>query len=75
MEEECEVFRDTIEDLRLLYIVLRHWSFTCNNKRKGDRNVESRLDRFLVSETIMESGSEIHSSALPTEGLDHWPVE
>ena len=41
----------------------------------ADRHIACRLDRFLVSESIMESGSEIHSLVLPVVGSDHCPIE
>ena len=71
MEEECEIFRDTIEELSLAENTLGEGRFTWNNKRKWGKHIDSRLDRFLVSETIMDSGSEIHSMILLEEGLDH----
>ena len=74
MEEECNLFRDTIEDLKLVYITLGQGIFTWNNKRKGDRYIDSLLDHLLPSESIMESGSEIHCSALLAARSNHWPV-
>ena len=75
LEEECETFRETIEHLNLMDIILGGGWFTWNNKRTGDRNLASRLDRFLVLESIIELGSEIHSATLPSMGSDHWPIE
>ena len=49
MEEECDIFRETIEELGLVDITLGKGWFTWNNKRSQDRHIASRLDRFLVT--------------------------
>ena len=54
LEEECEVFRDTIEELALVDIIPGEGWFTWNNKRVGEKHIVSRLDRFLVSESIID---------------------
>ena len=56
MEEEGHVFRDTIKELRLVDITPWERRFTWNNKRKGDTHIASLLDRFLVSESILDFG-------------------
>ncbi len=48
--------------------------FTWNNKRTRGRNIASRLDRFLVSESTMTMGGELEALVLPTAGSDHWPI-
>ena len=48
--------------------------YTWNNKRGGENLVASRLDRFLVSEAIMNSTGDILASVLPANGSDHWPI-
>ena len=63
-EEECEIFRDTIEDLRLVDITPSEGRFTWNNKRKGDSHIASLQDRFLVSKSIIDLGSELQSSII-----------
>ena len=75
MEEECNLFRDTIEDLNMVDINLGQGSFTWNNKMKGDRHIYSHLHRYLVYESVMELGSKIHSSTLLDVGSNHWPIE
>ena len=65
MEEECETFRDTIEELRLVYITLGEGWFTWKNKRARDIHIASLLDSFLVSKSILDLGSELHSATLP----------
>ena len=48
--------------------------YTWNNKRGGKHLVASRLDRFLVSESILHDMGEIMSEVLPGTGFDHWPI-
>ena len=48
--------------------------YTWNNKRGGEHLVASRLDRFLVSESILHDTGEIMTKVLPVAGSDHWPI-
>ena len=76
MEEECDLFIETIEDLGLVDIdTLGEGWFTWNNKRYGDHHIASILDLFLVSESIIELGREIHSATLSRRGSEHSPIE
>ena len=75
LEEECNIFHETIEYLGLVDITPGVGWFTWNNKSTGDRHIASKLDRFLVSESVINLGSEIHSSTLSGRGSDHWPIE
>eukprot|EP00253_Pinus_taeda_P013241 PITA_13241 len=49
--------------------------FTWTNKREGDLQIASRLDRFLISDNAPHLGGDIISSILPISGSDHWPIE
>ena len=44
-------------------------------KEIGDRHITSRMDWFLISESIVDLGSEIHCATLSGRGSDHWPIE
>ena len=44
---------DLIADLDLLDISLRNMKYTWSNKRVEIRHVATRLDRFLVSSTLL----------------------
>ena len=44
---------------------------TWNNKRGGDSQVASKLDRFMISEDIMVIDKEIIVGILPFGGSDH----
>eukprot|EP00253_Pinus_taeda_P016024 PITA_16024 len=49
--------------------------FTWNNKRGGESQVASKLDRFLISEDLMLIGMDMTMIILPFGGSDHWPVQ
>ena len=40
----------------------------------GDRGIDYRLDRFLLSESVMMAGGEPKVVVLAVAGLDHWPI-
>ena len=75
LEEECEVFKDTIEDLVLVNIIPGEGWFTWKNKREGENHIASNIDRFLVLELVTNSGSETHSATLLGASSDHSPIE
>ena len=75
LEEECDLFRETIKDLVLVDITHGEVLFTWNNKRSGDFHIASRLDWFLVFESIIDLGSEIHSATLSGRGSDHRTIQ
>ena len=49
--------------------------FTWKNKRGGDSQVASKLDRFMISEDFMLIDKEIITRVLPFGGSDHWLVQ
>eukprot|EP00253_Pinus_taeda_P003654 PITA_03654 len=49
--------------------------FTWNNKRGGETQVASKLDRFLISEKLILENREISTRILPFGGSDHWPIQ
>lgn len=49
--------------------------FTWNNKRGGEAQVTSKLDRFLISEELMLTNKEMTASVLPFGSSDHWPIQ
>ena len=67
-------FGECIEKLNLIDMRTNNSLFTWNNKRTGDRNISSRLDRFLLSESILRAGGELNAVVLPMAGSDHWPI-
>ena len=54
LEEECEVFKDTIEDLVLVNIIPGEGWFTWNNKRVWENHIASNIDRFLILRSVID---------------------
>jgi hypothetical protein len=67
-------FNKLIEEMHLVDIRTTNGLFTWQNKHSGERHIASRLDHFLVSESIMVGRGEIGATVLPTIGSDHWPI-
>jgi hypothetical protein len=49
--------------------------FTWMNRRSGSQHIACRLDRFLVSETLMMDVLSMEASVLAISGSDHWPIQ
>lgn len=69
-----EMFNDMIDDLRLVDIQTINGICTWNNRRGGKNQIASRLDRFLISETIMNKDFFVEAKIMPSLGSDHWPI-
>ena len=70
-----ERFREVQTELRVVNIPTINGKFTWNNRRGGSKQISSRLDRFLISEHIIELDIFYESSILPSAGSDHWPIK
>eukprot|EP00253_Pinus_taeda_P008691 PITA_08691 len=70
-----ERFNALIDDLRLVDIQTINGICTWNNRRGGKNQIASRLDRFLVSESIMNKDIFVEGQILPSLGSDHWPIK
>eukprot|EP00253_Pinus_taeda_P016264 PITA_16264 len=74
LNRDAEAFTDFIETVKLVDIHPKSGLFTWNNRRGGDRLIASRLDRFLISESIIMDGIIAESDILPSGGSDHWLI-
>jgi exonuclease III len=74
LEQDSGKFKTLIDHLKLVDIENSNGTFTWSNRRSGNQHIACRLDRFLVTEEIMESGSHLESLILPKAGSDHWPL-
>lgn len=70
-DTDMELFGDTIAEKRLVDIQIINGMHTWNNRRGGNQQIASRLDRFLISEQVMRRDIFIKASILPGMGLDH----
>ena len=68
------LFNNTISDLDLIDVRNSNGIFTWNNKQSGDRGISCRLDRLLLSESVMMDGGNLRAIVLPVAGSNHWPI-
>lgn len=74
LHRDSEAFLDFIKLANLVDVFPRSGVFTWNNKRGGEKQIASRLDRFLVTKGILMEGIIVESDILPSGGSDHWPI-
>eukprot|EP00253_Pinus_taeda_P010716 PITA_10716 len=74
LNRDIEAFKYFIKLAKLVDIFPKSGTFTWNNKRRGDRQIASKLDKFLMIETILMEGITVDSDILPSGGSDHWPI-
>lgn len=68
-------FQTFIDNMNLIDTETNSGLFTWNNKRGGEFQVASKLDRFIISEDLMLTNKEVIAKVLPFGGSDHWPVQ
>jgi hypothetical protein len=75
LEKDSAKFQEVLDLHKLIEIENGNATFTSTNKRTGPQQISCRLDRFLLSETLLLEGPLIESTILPKPGSDHWPVQ
>jgi hypothetical protein len=75
LEQDSTKFQELLKSLRLVYIENRNGTYTQTNKRSGNHQIYCRIDRFLISETLLLEGPLVESNILPKAGSDHWSVQ
>ena len=71
MDKDSEAFNTFIVESRLTDIPTVNGLHTWNNKQGGNRQIASRLNRFLLSESILLQNIDMEANILPIGGLDH----
>jgi hypothetical protein len=74
LDQDSGKFITLIDQLNLIDIETRNGIFTWSNHRSGHQHVASRLDRFLISESLLLDDLVLEANILPKDGSDHWPV-
>jgi hypothetical protein len=74
LEQDSGKFKTLIDHLKLVDIENSNGIFTWSNRRSGTQHIACHLDRFLVTEELMETGSYLESLILPKASSDHWPL-
>lgn len=75
LDRDSIAFQNFINNMRLVDIETSNGIFTWNNKRGGESQVTSKLDRFIISEDLILTGLELSVIILPFGGSDHWHVQ
>ena len=75
LEQDNIKFQELLEQHKLVDIENGNGTFTRMNKRMGPQKIACRLDRFILSETLLLEGPLIKSIIVPKPGSDHWPVQ
>ena len=74
LNRDADSFTSFIDNAKLVDIQPKSSNFTWKNRRGGDRLIASRLDRFLISESIIMDAILVESDILPSGGSHHWPI-
>eukprot|EP00253_Pinus_taeda_P013184 PITA_13184 len=75
LTKDFDAFQTFIDSMKLVDIVMNNGTFTWNNKRGGESQVASKLDRFIISEDLIIKDKDIVASVLPFGGSDRWLVQ
>jgi exonuclease III len=67
-------FHQTIDILNIINVEIDNHPFTWSNRCSRTHHVSSRLDHFLISESIMLDGLAWNATVIDTPGSDHWPI-
>lgn len=74
LNKDVAAFQNFSKNMKLVDIETNNGLYTWNNKRGGNSQVASKLDRFMISEDLMLLDKEIIAGILPFSGSDHWTV-
>jgi hypothetical protein len=74
LEQDSGKFITLPEKLKLVDIENNNGTFTWSNSRSENQHVSCRLDRFLVTEALIERDLCMESLILPKVGSAHWPI-
>jgi exonuclease III len=68
-------FNTLIDDLHLIDLDTNNGLHTWTNRRTGIHQITCKLDRFLISESLMMEGIAMEAAILNISGSDHWPLQ
>jgi len=71
LEQDSGMFKTLIEQLNMVDMETRNGIFTWSNKRIGHQHVACRLDRFIVTEALLESDQALEANIVPKTGSNH----
>lgn len=74
-DQNMEEFNEMITEQRLVDTPRTNGVHTWNNRRGGRNKISSRLNRFLLSEQILNRDVFIEAKIMLALGSDHWPIK
>jgi hypothetical protein len=74
LDRDAEEFSKFIDRAEMVDLKTNNGQFNWNNKQMIQHQVETRLDKFLVSDSIIMQGLTLYYNILPWGGSDNWPV-
>jgi exonuclease III len=75
LDQDTNDFNSLIDKLNLIDLEPTNGTFTWTNRRTGSHQIACKLDRFLISDSLMLEGMAMEASILNTHGSDHWPIQ
>jgi exonuclease III len=75
LDQDSYDFNNLIEDLRLIDLDTSNGIHTWTNRRTGAHQITCKLDRFLLSESLMLDGTAMEATIVNLPGSDHWPIQ
>jgi hypothetical protein len=75
LDRDVEDFSTFVDIVEMVDIKTSNGQFTWNNKWINQHQILTRLDKFLVSDSIILQGLNLYCNILPWGGLDHLPVQ
>jgi hypothetical protein len=75
LDAESEHFQALIDKLGLIDLETQNGLYTWSNRRSGSQQVACRLDRFLISNSLLMDGSALEASILNAPESYHWTIQ
>jgi exonuclease III len=75
LEPESGDFQNILDNTNLIDLETSNGTFTWTNRRTKMHQIACRLDRFLISDSLLLEGTTLEVSILDFHGSDHWPIQ
>jgi hypothetical protein len=75
LDRDSNDFNTLIEELHLIDLDNNNGVHTWTNRRTCIHQITCKLDRFLISESLMMEGIAMELDILNYSGSDHWPLQ
>jgi hypothetical protein len=75
LDRDSGDFNTLIDDLHLIDLDTNNGLHTWTNRRTSIHQIACKLDRFLISESLMLEGTAMESAILNFSRSHHWPLQ